>query len=290
MANRNASDLIKDLSNVPNIVGGLGLSIASAQKAFDVDYLDNIERILAMTKSILGGTFVGPDGKPFPEATAFLHDMLAKLAPSRYQFTETTLTVRLDLAQSLKFAGSVGLGFGIGAISINAAFTLGYSYDYRAAAECKTVIHAYPTDLAVLNALLARAAALNDKSLEMPPRSQVDHVIFDKNAAILEKITGQKALPVTTKKPAITGLDPATVKTGTPVDVTVTTSGLQPNATVDVYDSSPKKITSLVIPSATDASFKITVSLAPGVYQLQLVLSDGTTSDQTSASKLTVTA
>ena len=41
-----ASKLVKDLSNIPEIVGALGISIAEAQKAFNVDYLDNIERLL----------------------------------------------------------------------------------------------------------------------------------------------------------------------------------------------------------------------------------------------------
>ena len=47
------SNLIKDLSTVPTIVGGLGLSIAAAQKAFNLDYLENIERLLAMTKKLM---------------------------------------------------------------------------------------------------------------------------------------------------------------------------------------------------------------------------------------------
>ena len=104
-----ASDLIKDLSNVPNIVGGLGLSIAAAQKAFDVDYLDSIERILALIKIMLGGKKADPQGNPIDlddkekeslAATAqVIQELLTKLAPSRYQFTETTLAVKLDLAQ-----------------------------------------------------------------------------------------------------------------------------------------------------------------------------------------------
>ena len=33
------SELIQDLNSVPSIVGALGLSIAAAQKAFNLDYL-----------------------------------------------------------------------------------------------------------------------------------------------------------------------------------------------------------------------------------------------------------
>src|SRR4026207_1576055 len=168
-----ASDLIKDLSNVPNIIGGLGLSMAAAQKAFDVDYLDSIERILALIKIMLGGKKADAQGNPIDlddkekeslAATAqVIQELLTKLAPSRYQFTETTLNVKLDLAQSLQIGGTVGLGFGVGAITLSAAFSIAYSFDYRAAAECRTVIHAYPADQAVFTALLGRADKLSDK-------------------------------------------------------------------------------------------------------------------------------
>jgi hypothetical protein len=204
MADTHASDLIKDLSNVPNIIGGLGLSIAAAQKAFDVEYLDSIERILAMIKILLGGRGADPNGNPVDaseeqranlDATApFIKEMLMKLAPSRYQFTETTLSVKLDLAQSMQAAASGGLGVGFGAITLNAAFSIGYSYDYRGAAECRTVIHAYPADQATFNSLLGRAEKLSESALTLPPRTPVDQTLFDKNAAVLDKLTGMKAL------------------------------------------------------------------------------------------------
>jgi len=194
-----ASDLIKDLSNVPNIIGGLGLSMAAAQKAFDVDYLDSIERILALIKIMLGGKKADAQGNPIDlddkekeslAATAqVIQELLTKLAPSRYQFTETTLNVKLDLAQSLQIGGTVGLGFGVGAISLSAAFSIAYSFDYRAAAECRTVIHAYPADQAVFTALLGRADKLSDKALELPPRSAVDKLLFEKSSELLQKLT-----------------------------------------------------------------------------------------------------
>jgi hypothetical protein len=194
-----ASDLIKDLSNVPNIIGGLGLSIAAAQKAFDVDYLDSIERILALIKIMLGGKKADAQGNPIDlddkekeslAATAqVIQELLTKLAPSRYQFTETTLNVKLDLAQSLQIGGTVGLGFGVGAISLSAAFSIAYSFDYRAAAECRTVIHAYPAEQAVFTALLGRADKLSDKALELPPRSAVDKLLFEKSSELLQKLT-----------------------------------------------------------------------------------------------------
>ena len=204
MADKPASSLIKDLSNVPNIIGALGLSIANAQKAFDANYLDSIARILALIKIMLGGQKADAQGNPvnltdderqkLEGMSQVIQDMLTKLAPSRYQFTETTLQVRLDLAQSLQIGGTVGLGFGVGAISLSAAFTIGYSFDYRAAAECRTVIHAYPADQAVFTALLGRADKLSATALELPPRSEVDQALFDKSSALLDKLTGIKAL------------------------------------------------------------------------------------------------
>lgn len=201
---QHASSLIKDLSNVPNIIGALGLSIANAQKAFDVHYLESLERVLALIKIMLGGKKADAQGNPadltadekakLEAMSQAIQDMLMKLAPSRYQFTETSLHVRLDLAQSLQIGGTVGLGFGVGAISVNAAFTIGYRFDYRAAAECRTVIHAYPADPAVFAALLGRADKLGDKVLELPPRTDVDKVLFERSSALLDKMTGIKAL------------------------------------------------------------------------------------------------
>src|SRR5437667_7403924 len=112
-----ASKLINDLSHVPHIVGALGLSIAAAQKAFNSDYLDGVERILAMTFMMLGGKKAGAPGSPpgagaaspvdlsadelaaLKEFADLFKQLLTVAAPSRYQFTETTLHVKLDLAQ-----------------------------------------------------------------------------------------------------------------------------------------------------------------------------------------------
>lgn len=210
-APKHASDLIKDLSNVPNIIGGLGISIANAQKLFDAEYLDSIARILALISMMLGGKKDGGDGKPVDLSDAekasltdmaqFIKEMLTKLAPSRYQFTETSLVVKLDLAQSLQVGGTVGVGFGVGAVSLSAAFTIAYSYDYRAAAECRTVIHAYPPDQAVFTALLGRAEKLSEKALELPPQTDVDKLLFEKNSELLTKLTGITA-PLKPKEPS----------------------------------------------------------------------------------------
>ena len=198
------SMLINDLSSVPNIVGGLGLSIAAAQKAFNLDYLQNLEQLLALIKATLGGVKQGAaagttDKLTQPEqdnvnamATA-IQDMLKATAPPRYQYSETTLSVKLDLAQTMTIGGTAGLGIGFGAVSLNAAFTIGYGYDYRAAAECKTVIHAIPADPLAFQKLLDRSTQLNDKALELPVNAKVDQAVFDQTSKLLEKMTGVKA-------------------------------------------------------------------------------------------------
>jgi hypothetical protein len=187
------SKLIRDLNSVPNIIGTLGLSIAAAQKAFNHDYLSNVEQLLGLAKAM------SPPGASPEEFRALLKDLLASCAPSRYQFTETTLAVKLDLAQSMDTSTSVGLGIGYGGVALNAAFTIGYGYDYQAAAECRATIHAIPADQTVFKPLLDRAANISDKALAVPARSEVDKAIYDRNAAIFEKLFAQKPVAIEDK-------------------------------------------------------------------------------------------
>ena len=126
MVDQRASMLINDLSKVPNIVGGLGLAIAAAQKAFNLDYVESLERVVGLIQMLLAGK--GADGKDLDteqaqrlaEARPAIADMIKALAPSRYQYTETTLSVRLDLAQTKSVDVSAGLGVGYGGIAVNA--------------------------------------------------------------------------------------------------------------------------------------------------------------------------
>ncbi len=126
------SQLINDLSQVPNIIGSLGLSIAAAQKAFNLDYMDNVERLIVMTQRLLSEQkqndtnteeMEEEEKEKLKEFSGLLKDLLNVMAPSRYQFTETTLTVRLDLSQTLDTSGSIGLGVGYGGIALNAGMT-----------------------------------------------------------------------------------------------------------------------------------------------------------------------
>ncbi len=199
------SKLIKDLTYVPHILGGLGLSIAAAQKAFNSNYLENIEKIIALAKAVAGGQKADANGDPvemsddekerYEEFQSFFKEMITALAPARYQYTETTLSVRLDLAQTMDFGATAGLGLGFGGVSINAAFTVGYGYDYQAAAECKAVIHAIPADQGAFPQLLNRAASINDKALTLPDRSDVDQNIIETTERIFEKMLGDGVKP-----------------------------------------------------------------------------------------------
>lgn len=201
-----SSKIIEDLTHIPNIIAGLGLSIAEAQRHFDLDYLQSVERLLVMAQSLLGGRKSLPStaGAASSETTemtaeerkqqeqfqALFKELLIAVAPSRYQFTETTLTVKLDLAQHLDVSAGVGLSAGIGGVAINAALSIGYGTDYRGAAECKTVLQAVPADQATLRALLDRAKELSAKDLSMPERSKVDSAVLAQTGKIYERIVG----------------------------------------------------------------------------------------------------
>jgi hypothetical protein len=203
-----ASELIQDLSNVPSIIGGLGLSIAAAQKAFDLEYLEALDRVIAAIKMVAapakdatGGPLAPGDADKVKGIDpVFIKDLLYTLMPAKYQFSETTLNVKLDLAQSMKGSAGGGLGLNYGAVAITAAFTVGFSYDYRAAAECKTVIHAVPANENAFNALLARAAAVDDKAMTLPALSDVDNQIYLQQQSLIEKLSGVKvAIPAVAK-------------------------------------------------------------------------------------------
>lgn len=220
------SQIIDDLTHIPNIIAGLGLSIAEAQRHFDLDYLQSIERLLVLAQSLLGGhksvSSKSEGAKPgehqneplsesekqrLDQFQSVIKDFLVMLAPSRYQFTETTLSVKLDLAQHLDVAASGGVSAGIGGVAINAAVSIGYGTDYRGAAECRTVLHAVPADQAMLRTLLDRSKELAAQGAPLPERSKVDTAVQAQAGNIFERITGAKpatALPTSTTIPQAT--------------------------------------------------------------------------------------
>ncbi len=189
-----ANELLKDLSSVPSIIGALGLSIANAQKAFNLDYLENVEKLIAQAKSLMGST--DPSDENFEKFQSVIESLIVALAPSRYQFTETTLTVRMDLAQTFSRSEEIGLGADVGAMAITAAMSSAFGYDYRAAAEVRTVLHAVPADLTVVKSLLSQAAKLNKKALELPAYSKVDSEIYAASGRIFEHLVNKPADPI----------------------------------------------------------------------------------------------
>ena len=99
---------------------------------------------------------------------------------------------------------SAGLGVGYGGIAVNASLAVGYRYDYRAAAECKTIISAIPADPQMLQVLIERADKLSAKAIELPPRTEVDQRIIDQARTVFEKIVDAKPPDVKTVAPVTT--------------------------------------------------------------------------------------
>ena len=175
---KKASVLVEDLNNIPNIVSSMGLGIAAAQRAFNLDYLESLERLFALAK-MMSSAEAG-------DLKDIFQDIVKAMAPSRYQFTETTISVRMDLAQSMQEGASATLGASVGAVALNASYTRGFAYDYGAAAEVKTVIDAIPFDPAVMSELLLKAEKFSAKKLDLTRQSEVDVAFMEKSKELLD--------------------------------------------------------------------------------------------------------
>ena len=230
------SKIIEDLTHIPNIIAGLGLSIAEAQRHFDLEYLQSLERLIVMAQSLLGGR-KAQDGHASVEMTAdekqrldqsqsMIKEFLMALAPSRYQFTETTLTVKLDLAQHLDVSAGAGLSAGIGGVAINASVSIGYGSDYRGAAECRTVLHAIPADQAMLRTLLDRAKDLSASSQPLPERSKVDTEVQAQSGRIFERMVGCKPATDAAAGTTATTSTPSTAATAVAAPATLGTAAI----------------------------------------------------------------
>ena len=195
------SKLITDLKTVPDIIGELGVNIARAQKALNHDYVVNLKTIVDIAKDLIGKPPTGnpqapppanspakpqtnssessaDESKP-PSAEDILKDIVRQLAPVRYVYTETSLAVKLDLAQSLEIGGGGGLGGGIGALMVNASFSLAFAQQYRGTAECRTVIHPDSRSGAVSDSMMTRVKELAQKDLVLADVPQVDQAIWN---------------------------------------------------------------------------------------------------------------
>ncbi|QPJ66311.1 MAG: hypothetical protein G3M78_13275 [Candidatus Nitrohelix vancouverensis] len=185
--------IIKNLQSLPNVITGLGLGIAEAQRNFNLNFLQDMEALLTMV-SDMGAKSAGDGTKGFQ---AVLETMLPAMAPSRYQFTETTFTMKMDISQSFEAGVAGGVNIGV----VQAATSLTYGSDYRAAAEVRTVIHAVPMDKTVLNTLLDRAEELGKLSLTMPENSTVNPELSAQANSILDTLAeGAKKVKEKDKK------------------------------------------------------------------------------------------
>lgn len=191
--------LTKQLHYIPFIIGRMGINIAEAQQMLNADYVRTLRRLLvliqAATKQDAGGS---AEPKPDP---ALMTTILKSLAPSRYQFTESTLEFSADLAESMDLGVSLGLGAGFSGFTINASMAIGYGYDYRSAARVTSVLHAIPSDTEFGETLLQSAAAIRDGKIELGSGSGVDDAIWEELDK-LRQITGGSEMGDPPKKPA----------------------------------------------------------------------------------------
>lgn len=177
--------LTGQLYYLPSIIERLGLGIAEAQKGLNEDYLTGIGRIMEMIKPVL-------DDADDDAKAAILKELIKSLAPSRYQFTETTLTFRADLSETMDLGGTLGGGVGLGAVMVKASLAIGFGYDYRAAAEVTTVLHAIPADEKLMGTLLQNKPSA---PAGLPSATEVDQGILDAAMAIAAAVKAGQAVP-----------------------------------------------------------------------------------------------
>ena len=184
MSEAKGSRLIEDLGNLPEIIAALGLGIAEAQKQLNKDFVDNIGRLLQMIGETLGTAGTAPD----PGTVEAMSKLLVALAPSRYQFTETTIQFYADVAERMQRQTEVAFSFGK-AVMLNAGFSKAFGYDYRAAAKITSVLQAREVGAEMSKELLARAATINDTPLKLPDASTLDKALFEAVSGVYKSLT-----------------------------------------------------------------------------------------------------
>ena len=166
-----ASRLVNDISYLPAILGRMGLSIAEAQDELNQGYVQAVAELV----KLLGGipkpeaTKPGETTPPPPSIDPQIATLLLQLAPSRYQFSETTFDFSADLAESFSAAASGALRLGTKAVALNAAMSVGFGYDYRAAARITCKLHALPAGKDITSELLSRLATIDQTPLDKLP-------------------------------------------------------------------------------------------------------------------------
>ena len=124
-----------------------------------------------------------------------IKDFLIALAPTRYQFTETTLTVKLDLAQHLDVSAGLGVSAGISGVAINATVSIGYGTDYRGAAECRNCVARGAGGSTTLRTLLDRAKELGGKDAALPETQQSGQRPYRTGRQHLRAVVGANRRP-----------------------------------------------------------------------------------------------
>ncbi len=167
-----ASRLVNDISYLPAILGRMGLSIAEAQDELNQGYVQAVAELV----KLLGGIPKAPEKDPADKTTTppppidpQIATLLLQLAPSRYQFSETTFDFSADLAESFSAAASGALRLGTKAVALNAAMSVGFGYDYRAAARITCKLHALPAGKDITSELLTRLATIDQTPLKNLP-------------------------------------------------------------------------------------------------------------------------
>ncbi len=176
--------LTGQLYHLPGIIGNLGISIANAQKALNSDYIRNVQLIIEMINKMLENQSEDADDR-----LAMIKELLKQLAPSRYQFTETTLEFYADLAERKSKNLQVALGGGFAGVTLSAGYARSFGYDYRAAARVTSVLHAMPANPESFQSLIDRADKIGIKAEDMPEKYEIEAEIFNGLATITEALT-----------------------------------------------------------------------------------------------------
>ncbi len=176
--------LTGQLYHLPGIIGNLGISVANAQKALNSDYLRNVQLVLEMINKMLEN-----QDDSSADGMAMVKELLKQLAPSRYQFTETTLEFYADLAERKSTQLQAALGGGFAGVTISAGYARSFGYDYRAAARVTAVLHALPANDATFQTLVDRAKDIKLKAEDLPDKYAIEKEVFNGLATITNALS-----------------------------------------------------------------------------------------------------
>jgi len=117
--------------------------------------------------------------------------LLEAMAPSRYQYTESTLDFSADLAESFDLGVDAAFGAGLSGVTVSAGLALSFGYDYRAAARMTAKIHAIHPNATMTEKLLARAKEVdtNHKGT-LPAAHSHDKKVMNRSSEAFKSLTG----------------------------------------------------------------------------------------------------